>query len=144
MFTWAAAVIFLVAWKVTKKKGKLPWFVAPAVLFLGINALMMAPLPWIGGSIAEGVGAVFEVPIGWIASAMHTTGPILATAAIVVLLILAISDLHDKKADKVAKSAMWLLPCLAVIAVGPIAEGVQTVNHSVGTAATAAISNLFH
>jgi hypothetical protein len=124
-----SSLVLLVVWMlIRKRKAKwLPWFLAPIVLFLSSTCFALSDLGhWIA-----------RVPFGWVTGIPAAFGgpsaAVIATVILVLLLLAALLDLFaDKKADGWAKTGIVLVPLLALIAVGPIAQSVNNITNNVG------------
>lgn len=138
----AAGALFLA--KVTKGRKHVYWAIPVALLFIGVCALVWAPIPWVGQTVASLGGRVLAFPLGWLGDAVHADVATMATLAIVLLLIAGALDLLDRKPDNYVKTAIVVVPILAVIAAGPVATSVQQVTHAVSGRSTTVVSGITH
>ena len=109
-----------------------------AVLFGALCLLLMVPLTWFG---APDVGAA----IGGIATNVFGNGVrVFAALALIIALIAAAWDvISDKELDRLGRVALIAAPFLAVVAIGPVAEGVTSVTGGIQGAATTNLNELF-
>lgn len=138
----AAGALFLA--KVTKGRKYVYWLIPVGLLFIGVCALVWAPIPWTGQTVASLGGRLLAYPLGWLGDLVNAgVGP-MATVAIVVLLIAGFLDLLDRVPDNYVKTAIVVVPILAVIAVGPVANSVQHVTRVVSGRSTTVVSGITH
>ncbi|EIF01241.1 hypothetical protein [Saccharomonospora glauca] len=126
-----AAVFFFVLYRTTKGRRRIPWPVPVILLFLTSTSLAVSPpVGWLMGKVADLLGSF----------GLSAAGT--AALTIVVLLVALVLDLMDKKPDGVAKTALIVIPLLAVIASGPVGDAVRNVNDGVARMGTNVISTV--
>lgn len=115
-----AAAFFFVLYKTTKGRSKMPWIIPVILLFLATTSLAVSPPAiWGMGKFADLLGSF----------GLSAAGT--AALTIVVLLVVLVLDLRDKKPDGAAKFALIMIPLLAIIASGPVGDAVRNVNDGV-------------
>lgn len=115
-----AFVFFFVLYKIVKGRKKIHWIIPVILLFLATTSLAVSPPAiWAMGKIGDGVNG-----LGFSAAGS-------AALTIVILLVVLVLDLRDKKPDGGAKFALILIPLLAVIASGPVGDATRSVNGGV-------------
>lgn len=115
------------------KVKKVLWWVPYALLVLGVCALMLAPIPFTDVSIAQGLAYVASWLFGLLGSAIGAPAAAIGGVALFILIVAALVDLiKDQKPDGIAKTAVFLLPVLALVAAGPIAANILDFTHSIG------------
>lgn len=131
---WLAGFFFLALRFVAKKIGKKKlWFVPFMFLTLGVCALAYAPLPFGIGSIASLVAGMADWVLGWVGGLIGVSSAVIAGLLLVLVLIFGLVDLiQDHKPNGMAKTMVFALPVLALIAAGPIASNVQNGIETVG------------
>lgn len=141
MLWLVAGAAFFLRYILSKTK-RMPWFIPPSLLLVGICALAWAQIPFIGGSLASWIGTIPGWLCGLLAGLINVPTSVVVTLVMIGLIIAAAKDLLDKQADKWAKTAFLLLPFLAVSAVGPIAEAVTHITQTVGSTGVTVISHV--
>ncbi len=127
MYALSAIGLLIVYFILRNRSSRfLPWFVPPAILLLASCAFSLSDL-------GQGAGHWLNIAFGWPAT-WFGAAPIISVAiTLVVLLVALFADLlFDQKADKWAKTALVLVPLIAMAASGPIAQGIQSVVHPIG------------
>ena len=95
-----------------------------ALFLVALTALLQAPIPWFGTTIAQ-IGADLA---GWLFGLLglgEVTGA-MAEIGLWALLIATVIDLKGKKVDKIARTAVVLAPMLAILSAGPVGTGMET------------------
>ncbi|OLZ51678.1 hypothetical protein BS329_15550 [Amycolatopsis coloradensis] len=124
------AFFFFLWKKISKSKQKwIPWFVSPIALLVASSCLA-----------ASIVGAIFEWAVGgllgWVLPGGLTV-TLVASAALLFLVVGTFFDLIDKVPDKFARFALIAMPLVALIAAGPIAAGIKNGTDQVREVGTA-------
>lgn len=139
MLLWITAAVALFLWRVCKGRKKMPWPIPPVLLFIGVSSLVWAPIPWFDTTLASMAGTVLSKVLGLIPG---LPVGVAAAVAILALLIAAVFDLSDKHPDGWAKTAILVVPFLAVIGTGPIPTAVQQFTNTVSGHSTDVVSTI--
>ncbi len=134
---WLAGLAFLALRKLAiKLKNKRLWFLPYGFLVLAGCALAYAPLPLGFGSVAGVAAKVVSWLLGWPAKVFSdpaVTVQIIAGVLLALALAFGLVDLlKDKKPDGWAKSMVYTVPILALVAAGPFADTVVLAVQTVG------------
>lgn len=110
------------------------------ILFAVIVLLLASPWFWKGS-----LGAFLGVPTLWAlglpAQVINVTGAAVATALLVIAVIVFLIDaVHDMEINSAAKNCLIAMPLLALISIGPVADWMQGMNATVRETATASVS----
>lgn len=134
---WLAGLAFLALRKLAiKLKNKRLWFLPYTFLVLAGCALAYAPLPFAWGSVASIAAKVVTWLLGWPAKLFSdpaVTVQIIAGVMLALALAFGLVDLlKDKKPDGWAKSMVYTVPVLALVAAGPFADTVVLAIQTIG------------
>lgn len=123
-------LFFLFLYRIVRKR-RVHWVIPPVLLFLTATTFAVTPAGhWVMGKLAGLLSGMGLSPAGS------------AALTIVLLLVGTFLDLRDKRADGVAKTGLVLIPLLAVIASGPIADAVNGVTTGVSNVGHTTISTV--
>lgn len=150
---WAIFLVLIIIYKVTGRKqpgGKgenktklIIGIIRETLLFAAVCALVFAPLPFGLGSVGTAVGSLLLTVFGWLGSLVNLSGTTVATVLLIAAVVVAVWDIvSDLNVDRPAKNALIVMPFLCLIAVGPIASGVQNVVGGIQGTATNSVSNV--
>lgn len=131
---WLAALLFFAIRHKAKKWKKVGWILDFGLLLLAVWAVMFAPLPFglgsIGGLLAELVKWLFG---GLLGSWAGVGASVIAGVLLVIVLWFGFHDVFkDHKADKWAKTMIYTVPVLAMVAGGGVAAHLLNLVNMVG------------
>lgn len=135
---WVAGGLFLALRKLAerlqgRKLFERLWWLPFALLSLAVWAFAYAPLPFGWGTPAGLLGTIVKWVLQWPGSWIGVSASLIATVVLIVLLGFAAVDLFsDKKPDGIAKTAVYVIPILALVAGGSVAAQVLHFTHLVG------------
>jgi hypothetical protein len=141
---WLAGLFFLAMRKVaTKIVGKKLWFLPFVFLVLAVFSLAYAPLPFGWGSIAGLIGYVGTWLLGLLGGLFGASGATIAGLLLIVVLIFGMIDLiKDHKPDGAAKTMVFALPVLVLIASSSIAGNVGNFIERVANVGPAVVQSI--
>ncbi|GAA0645693.1 hypothetical protein GCM10010174_80890 [Kutzneria viridogrisea] len=131
---WLAGLLFLVLRKVAKKwTNKYVWFLPFTFLALAVFALAVAPLPFGWGTVAGIAAKLVGWVLGWVGGLFGVNAQVAAGVLLVIVLVLGLHDLiKDHKPDGWARTMLFSLPVLTVVASGTLATKLLEFSHLVG------------
>ena len=122
---------FYAIYRQVKKRDKIHWLIPPLLLFLTSATFAAGPAGrWVMDLVAKVLGGM-GLAVGLVSS-----------LAIILLVLGIVLDLRDKKADRFARTALVLVPLVAILAAGPIAEAVNGITNGVSDTGNAAVTRL--
>jgi hypothetical protein len=154
MIMWLTAVAFfgfrhLWMTKIVNKHDKIKkygWPIPLLMLIVAAWSLLLAPIPFFGlGSIAELAGGILKWIVGFLVGIFHGGSGVvalIATLALIFVLIAAVCDLWDKDPESYVKTAIWTVPILSLISAAPIAVTLLAKVHQMQSWGTAFITSL--
>lgn len=124
-------------WIIKKKAKKdLKWWLKGLLFMIFAASFANTRL---GGWVAQQLGRLLGLPAGWVGA----TGALLATCVLLLLMVVVFFDIkRDRKMDGPAVAAVILIPLLALVALGPVANGATTISDSIANAAAAAFGTV--
>lgn len=142
---WLAGLFFLALRKLAQKFNghRYTWWLPYAFLALGVFALAYAPLPFGLGSIGTLVAQLVGWLFGWIGSWFGVSATIIAGVLLVLSLAFGLVDLlKDRKPDGAAKTMVFALPVLVLVASGPVAANIGQFIELVGGVGPEVVANI--
>lgn len=110
------------------------------VLFAVVVLLLASPFfGW--DSLGAFLGSPTLWALGLLSSIINAPGAALATALLIIAVIVFLVDtLSDLEINRPAKNCLIVMPLLAVISMGPVADWMQGMNANVRETATSSVS----
>lgn len=132
----AAFILAYLVHRVTKSyEGKKQWLklVPFSITAVGIFALSMAPLPFGAGSVAALAALIAIWPLKLLAALFGVSVGKIAAILLIGVIGAGLIDLwKDKKPDEWAKTMLFAVPVLVLIATGPVVNPVKDVIETIG------------
>lgn len=141
---WLAGLFFLALRKLAKKlKNKKLWFLPYTFLVLAVAALAYAPLPWGWGSLGGILAALVGWVLGWIGGLLGVSAAMIAGLLLVLAIVFGLVDLiKDQKPDAWAKTMVYAVPVLTLVAAGPLAANVLEFIQTLGGLGPTVVSEI--
>ena len=147
---WIVALTFFVlrklALKIDDKVGSrnrwvhlLPFL----CLVMMVWALAYAPLPFGLGSIAGLLASLLSWGLGFVGGWFGVSGGAVAAVGLLAVVALGLWDLAvDGKPDGIAKTAVYTIPVLALVASGPIAPVLLDLVHTINSSTPSLVASI--
>jgi hypothetical protein len=141
---WLAGLLFLAFRKLAQRlQHKRLWFLPFVFLVLAVASLAYAPLPFGWGSIAGLVASLAGWVLGWIGSLIGVPAAIIAGLLLVVTIAFGLVDLiKDHRPDGAAKTMVYAVPVLVLLAAGPLAPTIYGFIDTLGGFGPQVVANI--
>lgn len=130
----AALLFFIFRWFCKRVKWlheKKMWWLPFVFFILGIWSLLFWPIPGWGGTVATAIASLFSWIFSGLAMLLGGSAGVIATIALVLVLLGTTADLIDGKPDRWAKFSVFLIAPLALVASAEFAPWLLTFVQSV-------------
>lgn len=151
---WIVALTFFVLRKLAlkiddkvgsrnKQAGRWVHLLPFLCLVMMVWALAYAPLPFGLGSIAGLLASLLNWVLGFVGGWFGVSGGAVAAVALLAVVALGLWDLAvDGKPDGIAKTAVYTIPVLALVASGPIAPVLLDLVHTINSSTPSLVASI--